>query len=299
MKVLNFGSLNYDYTYQVSHMVKPGETLASAGLSIHCGGKGLNQSIALRRAGVPVSHAGMVGEDGALLLDTCRREGIDTSLIRSCGGKSGHAIIQVTPKGENCILLYGGANRKNTQAYIESVLSGYGAGDFLLLQNEINMLPEVMRAAAKRGMVIAFNPSPCDLAVRECDLSQVSCLLINETEGEQLCGEKEPDKVAEKLLARYPESSIVLTLGAKGVLYRSASESLRVPSFPVKAVDTTGAGDTFTGYYLAGILQGLPQKDALTKACMAAALAVTREGASESIPTAGEVDRFCGEMSGA
>lgn len=296
MRVLNFGSLNYDYTYQVSHMVRPGETLASCKMAIHCGGKGLNQSIALRRAGAAVWHAGMVGEDGVLLIETCCREGIDTSLIRTCTEKSGHAIIQVTPEGENCILLYGGANRKNTAEHVEKALSGFGAGDILLLQNEINLLPHVMRAAAQREMRIVFNPSPCDSAVKECDLSLVSVFVINETEGEQLCGEREPEKIAEKLLRLYPKSSIVLTLGAKGVLYRSESETIKVPSCKVKAVDTTGAGDTFTGYYLAGLLQKMTYKQALTRACAAAALAVTRPGASEAIPTAEEVNRFQEEM---
>ena len=132
MKILNFGSLNYDYTYQVSHMVCSGETLASTQLKTHCGGKGLNQSIALARAGIKVYHAGMVGEDGQQLVDACSREGIDVGYIRRVEGKSGHAIIQVNPKGENCILLYGGANRKNSEEQIDDVLGRFEAGDMIL-----------------------------------------------------------------------------------------------------------------------------------------------------------------------
>lgn len=292
MKILNFGSLNYDYTYQVGHMVEPGETLASENLMVYCGGKGLNQSIALARAGVEVFHAGMVGEDGDGLLEICRKEGIHSGYIKRCGGKNGHAIIQVTPSGENCILLYGGSNRKNSVEHIENVLDGFGQGDMLLLQNEINLVDELIGRAHQKKMRIVLNPSPFEEKLLSCGLERVDTFLINETEGKQMSGEDTPEKILEKLHRLYPESEIVLTLGKRGVCLGGKEESVFVPAFSVKAADTTAAGDTFTGYYLAGVLKGRGRKEALRYACAASALAVMKKGAAASIPRKEEVEMF-------
>ena len=160
MKVLNMGSLNLDYVYQVDHIVTGGETLASGGMEVFCGGKGLNQSIALARAGVPVYHAGMIGEDGEMLLDICRENGVDTRYIRRIPGKNGHTIIQVDRKAQNSILLYGGSNRALTREWVDGVLEEFGQGDLLLLQNEINLLGYIVDTAYRRGMRIVLNPSP-------------------------------------------------------------------------------------------------------------------------------------------
>lgn len=292
MKILNFGSLNYDYTYQVSHMVEPGETLASENLQVHCGGKGLNQSIALARAGAEVFHAGMVGEDGDGLLEICRKEGIDSGYIKRCEGKNGHAVIQVTPSGENCILLYGGSNRKNSVEHIENVLDGFGQGDMLLLQNEINFVDELIGRAHRKKMRIVLNPSPFEEKLLGYGLERVDTFLINETEGKQMSGEDAPEKIMEKLHRIYPESEIVLTLGKKGVCLGGREQSVFVPAFSAKAVDTTAAGDTFTGYYLAGVLEGRGKEEALRYACAASALAVMKSGAAASIPRKEEVERF-------
>lgn len=296
MKVLNYGSLNYDYTYQVSHLVFPGETLSSGDLHSHCGGKGLNQSIALAKAGAKVYHAGMVGEDGDELIAICRENGIDTRYIRRCPGKSGHAIIQVTPQGENGILLYGGANRKNSVEQIREVLDEFTKGDILLLQNEINMLPELIDTAYEKEMIIALNPSPFNTVMDSCDLKKVSIFLINEIEGKQMSGKENQEEIAETLIQMYPGSEIVLTLGGNGVLYRNAKVEVCMPAFRAKAIDTTAAGDTFTGYYLAGILDGMHVGQALRRAGAAASLAVTRPGASASIPLTEEVEEFLESM---
>ncbi len=295
MKVLNFGSLNYDYTYQVSHMVRPGETLASKNLQIHCGGKGLNQSIALARAGMKVYHAGMVGEDGGQLLDTCRQEGIDTDFVLACEGKSGHAVIQVTPKGENCILLYGGANRKNSVEHIDKVLASFDEGDILLLQNEINLVNELIDRAFRKGMKIVLNPSPFEEELLGYRLDKVNTFLINETEGRQMSGGKTPEEILMRLHEKYPESEFVLTLGEKGVCLSFGKECLTVPAFCVEAVDTTAAGDTFTGFYLAGVLQGCGREEILRRACAASALAVMKKGAAASIPRMKDVELFLSE----
>ncbi len=293
MKILNFGSLNYDYTYQVSHMVCSGETLASTQLKTHCGGKGLNQSIALARAGIKVYHAGMVGEDGQQLVDACSREGIDVGYIRRVEGKSGHAIIQVNPKGENCILLYGGANRKNSEEQIDDVLERFEAGDMILLQNEINLVDVLIEKAFRKGMKIILNPSPFEEQLMGYELKKVHTFLINETEGKQMSGEENPEQMLWRIHQRYPDSEIVLTLGEKGVCHCNRDgKVISVPAFQVKAVDTTAAGDTFTGYYLAGVCKGNDRREALRTACGASALAVMKKGAAMSIPVMEEVKRF-------
>ena len=166
MKVLCFGSLNIDFTYRVRHFVKKGETLAADSLRIYSGGKGMNQSIALARAGASVWHAGAVGEDGLFLIKELKAAGVRTELIEIREEeRTGNAIIQNDAAGDNCILLYGGANRTITREQADRALSGFGPGDFLVLQNEVNGLPYIMERAKEKGMQIAFNPSPMDEAV--------------------------------------------------------------------------------------------------------------------------------------
>ena len=150
MRIINFGSLNLDYTYSVDHIVEPGETLDTKERKIFCGGKGLNQSIALARAGMDVHHAGMIGEDGEMLVNLCRQENIHTHYIWKVAGPSGHTIIQVDETGQNSILLYGGANRKFSKNYIDEVLADFGEDDIVLLQNEINLVDYVIEAAHRQ-----------------------------------------------------------------------------------------------------------------------------------------------------
>lgn len=285
MKILNFGSLNIDYVYRVPRMVCPKETLACDGMEQFPGGKGFNQSVALARAGAPVFHAGLIGEDGGVFLDACREYGIDAGHIRRIPGRSGHTIIQVDPAGENYILLYGGANRALDEAYIEQVLADFSAGDILLLQNEVNCLDVLIRAAHRRGMRILLNPSPCNEALDACDLRLVDCLLVNEVEGEQLSGESDPACIPDAILRRYPGMSVLLTLGSRGAVFARQGQRVYQPAIRAgDTVDTTAARDTFTGYFAAGLLEGLPVEQNLRRSAAAAGIAVTRKGASPSIP---------------
>lgn len=292
MKVLNFGSLNLDYTYAVDHMVAAGETLASAGMNIFCGGKGLNQSLALAKAGVPVYHAGQIGEDGDILLETCKNGGVNAEYIKKIQGKTGHAIIQVDKSGQNCILLYGGANRSITRAYVDEVLGHFESGDILLLQNEINELDYIIDGAFEKGMTIILNPSPYDSALESCDFHKISMFLMNEIEGGQVTGETEPDAILKKLKEMYPETKVVLTLGSDGSVYQYKEEQCRQGIYKVNVVDTTAAGDTFTGYFIASIIEGMPVAEGLALAAKASAIAVSREGATTSIPLREEVEKF-------
>lgn len=290
MKVLNFGSLNYDYVYKVDHAVTPGETMDSFGMDTFLGGKGLNQSISLARAGVKVFHAGQVGQDGKMFLDVCNKSGIDTTYIKMIEGKSGHAIIQLDKNAQNCILLYGGSNRKITKEFVDEVLSNFEKGDILLLQNEINELDYIIDRAYEKGMQIALNPSPFDKALESCDLGKITYFLLNEIEGGQISGEKDPDKILNVMMSKFPEAKVVLTLGSDGVVYRDKDQTCRQGIFKVKAVDTTAAGDTFTGYFIAGILAGMIVPDILKMCAKASAITVSRMGATDSIPTMDEVN---------
>lgn len=289
MKILNFGSLNYDYVYTVDHIVTPGETTASSSMETFCGGKGLNQSVALAKAGAAVWHAGMVGQEGETLLSMCRENGVDASLIQTVPGKSGHTVIQVDKAGQNCILLYGGSNRQLTPEYREEVFSHFETGDMLLLQNEVNDVHELIELGFAKGMRVVLNPSPFDDAMTKCDFQKVSILLVNEVEGRQITGHSDPGEILDTLLERYPHMAVVLTLGKQGVIYRDQNETASHGIYDVPVVDTTAAGDTFTGYFLAGILRDESVSQALELASKASSIAVGRPGAAPSIPLLEEV----------
>lgn len=291
MKVLNFGSLNYDYVYKVDHIMQPGETQASKGMQTFCGGKGFNQTIALARSGVNVFHAGCIGADGQMFLDVCRQNGVDTTFLMQLDGKSGHTIIQVDKNAQNCIMLYGGTNRQQTRDSVDKVLGHFAEGDILLLQNEINELDYIIDRAYEKRMQIFLNPSPYDRGLDICDMKKISVFLLNEIEGNMMTGKEQPEEILEAMLEQYPDAKIVLTLGSEGAVYCDKIQRCAQPVFPVKAVDTTAAGDTFTGYFISGMIKELPMENILKRASMAAAIAVTREGAAPSIPGYEEVDR--------
>ncbi|SKB79721.1 ribokinase [Lachnospiraceae bacterium] len=290
MKILNFGSMNIDNVYNVDHIIAPGETENSYSIAHHCGGKGLNQSIALAKAGAPVWHAGQIGEDGKALLDILTENGVHTDFIRKVDGHSGHTIIQVDKNGQNSIILFGGANRSITRDFVDDVLSHFEKGDVLLLQNEINELPYIIEKASEIGMRIFFNPSPYDNLISECDLSRVDMFFINEVEGYQITGKKEPDEILAELKNLYPNSSVLLTLGSEGSVCQTADETCRQNIYKVKPVDTTAAGDTYTGFFIASFLEGRSIKESMALASKASAISVTREGAGPSIPTRKEVE---------
>ena len=263
MRIINFGSLNLDYTYSVDHIVEPGETQDTKERKIFCGGKGLNQSIALARAGMDVHHAGMIGEDGEMLVNLCRQENIHTHYIWKVAGPSGHTIIQVDETGQNSILLYGGANRKFSKNYIDEVLADFGEDDIVLLQNEINLVDYVIEAAAKRKMRIVLNPSPYNTQIDSCDLSKVNLFLVNEIEGAQMTGKEDLSDILDEMITRYPKAGIVMTLGGDGCVYQDAQRRFYQDSLHVPVKNTTGAGDTFTGYFLASLVSGMDVRECL------------------------------------
>lgn len=287
----NAGSLNIDDVFRTTHIVRPGETIPSRTLDRYPGGKGLNQSTALARAGAPTRHIGRIGEDGIFLRDGLSSDGADVSGISVGEVPTGHAIIQVADDGENAIVLFGGANQAWDSADIDRVITGAQAGDVLLLQNEINGMAELMNRAAAAGMRLAMNPAPMGPEVVGYPLDKLSWLIVNEIEARELSGVDGDEAAVAELRRRYPDAVVVMTLGKKGAI-RADNSGLIRSHFPDVGpiVDTTGAGDTFMGYWLAGEVAGMEPEAGLRRACAAGALAVTRAGATTGIPMLAEVE---------
>jgi len=300
MKILNFGSLNVDYVYSVDYFVRAGETLKANSREVLPGGKGLNQSVALARAGAQVYHAGCIGADGEFLRQLLNKKGVNTEYLRTIDGMQGHTIIQVDKKGENCILLYGGTNRSIGDSQIDETLAHFGQGDWLVLQNEVNSLPRIVDAAFARGMRIVLNPSPYEEGLKEVDFGKLSWLLVNEVEACQCSGSDEPERAWDVLHARYPRLSVLITLGSAGSIAHAVGpdgvDTVRQQAFRADAVDTTAAGDTFTGFFIGGLAEGRPLNECMRRASMASAISVTRMGAAVSIPKVEEVESRLAEL---
>lgn len=289
MKLLDFGSLNIDHTYQLPHLVRPGETLASDSYHKSEGGKGFNQAVALAKAGQEVYLAGAIGQDGLFLRDYLQELGVHTEHLCVLDAPTGHAMIQLDTEGQNCIILFGGTNGMITEAMIDEVLADFGAGDYLLLQNEISHVDSIICAAHAKGMHIILNPSPMSPELLTWPLELVEWFILNEIEGADITGKTQPEEMLDELLRRYPACHVVLTLGERGSVYADATQRIDQSIVPAHTVDTTAAGDTFTGYFIHALLQGEAIQQALKTAACASAITVSRPGAGRSIPAAEEV----------
>ncbi len=296
MRILNFGSLNIDEVFAVDSFVKPGQTISSHGFSQNCGGKGLNQTVAIARAGSQVFHAGAVGKnDSSMFTELMSNDDIDTTFIDATHSHSGKAFIQCNKNGQNCIVLFSGANHEIDKKRVDEVLSAFEKGDIIVLQNEISCVDYIIEKAHEKEMTICFNPSPVTSELKKYPLEKVDYLILNEIEGEEITGEKDFDLIIKKLLALNPEMKVILTLGEKGCIYGDKSTKLKQDIFKVKAVDTTAAGDTFMGYTVSGIAKKKKISDILKTASAASALAVTKSGAANSIPHMNDVLKFIKE----
>ena len=289
MNVVNFGSLNIDHVYAVDHFCRAGETIHTKSYTQNAGGKGLNQSIAVSRSGQKVHHAGLLGPEGTRLAELLSGSGVDLRYLKHTDVPQGHAVIQVQPDGQNCIFLYGGSNPAVTPQEIDEVLMQLNAGDYLLLQNEIANLTYLLRAAARRGLRVVLNASPISDELLNADLSGVDWLVVNEIECAAMAGCGDAQAGYETLKQRYPSLGILLTLGSEGSVSWKDGTEVRQCAYPVKAVDTTGAGDTFMGYFVGCLAQGMERQTAMQYASMASAISVTRPGAAASIPLMDEV----------
>lgn len=293
-ELVNLGSLCIDHVYRVPRIVRAGETLLGQPPASYAGGKGLNQSLAAARAGVAVAHFGAIGPDGIWLKELLGAAGIDVGgIAMQQEAVTGHAVIQVTAAGENAIVIVGGANRQVAAVDAHRAIARAAtSGGWLLLQNEINDIREILLAAQRAGVNVAFNVAPVDGQVHDYPLDHVALLLLNELEAQTLAREDTPQRALDRLARTNPTQHVIVTRGRLGLLYAHGDERIELPAFRVDAVDETGAGDAFTGYLLADWLRGQPLRDALRRASAAGALAVTVSGAATAIPTAEDVDRF-------
>ncbi len=295
LKLLVIGSVNRDTVFEVEHIVHPGETLSVLDRKSAPGGKGLNQALSACRAGVETWFAGCIGPDGADLRGLLERSGVHTAYLQTVAEATGQALIQVDRRGENCILVCDGANASVTLPMASRVLDHFGAGDLLLLQNEIRDVPQILQEAQRRGLRVILNPSPFSPALRSVDLQSLYGIILNETEAAAWADSDNPEDFL-RLAERCPELHLVLTLGARGGLYRHRGQALRYPSYRVPVVDTTGAGDTFAGYFLAGLCRGEEPEALLRTASLASALAISQKGAASSIPERAAVEAARGTI---
>lgn len=294
MKILNFGSINIDIFFRVEHIVRPGETISSESIEKRAGGKGLNQSVALAKVSDSVYHAGSIGTDGNFLIEEMENFGVDTSLLKKSDKLTGNAIIQVDDKGENSIVLYKGANFDNSEAYVDEVLSHFEKGDILVLQNEINCMPYIINKAYEKGLKIVLNPSPITDEIEKFDLDKIDLLLVNETEAKAIAKVSDAKEAVNYFRDNFPSLKVVETFGKNGSMYFDKDNLINQDSFKVDAVDTTGAGDTFTGYFVTYFYKGEKITTCLEVAAKASALSVTKKGASISIPSHEAVLKFKG-----
>ena len=294
MRILNLGSLNIDKVYSVPHFVSAGETILSGQMETFTGGKGLNQSVAIARAGGEVYHAGAIGTDGKMLSDLLESAGVHLDYLQTLDTVSGHAVIQLNPAGQNCIIVCSGSNGLLTESYIDTVLEDFGPDDILLVQNETNCVAYALREAKNRGMRTAFNASPIDDKILSYPLDKVDYFIINEVEGKALsnCSFDDYEDVLTALRGRFPNAAIVLTVGKDGVLYEDSAVRASHGIYDVPVVDTTAAGDTFCGFFLASLSRGLPVEECLRMASLASSQKKKKKGAANSIPTWDDVISF-------
>ncbi|MFL3000799.1 MAG: ribokinase [Cytophagales bacterium] len=284
MKILNFGSINKDLVYNVEDFVKPGETISSRDYGLYLGGKGLNQSVAISKSGSEVYHAGCINKSDHSIISDLKKWGVNTDYINKIDEATGHAIIQINQDGENSIIIHGGANNCVEKDQIDMVLSNFNEGDYILLQNEINSVNEIIEKAHKKGLRIFFNPAPYSSAVNNYSIEKVNTLIYNETEGQRLSGKKDYNQIIKTLSNKYPNTRQILTLGERGSIYSFDKNTIKVKAESVKTIDSTAAGDTYIGYYISSLSKKISVKQSMKIASQAASIATTIVGGANSIP---------------
>ena len=291
-KILVFGSLNIDIVYSLDHIVRPGETILSSDIEKNPGGKGLNQACAISKTGLDVYMAGCVGEDGDMLLDTLSSFGVDVSNVKSVSVPTGNAIIERTKDGQNSIILFAGANRVIDKMMIDDVVASFEEDDIIVLQNEINGLEYIIEKASEKGMYVVFNPAPFDPSVFSLPLDKVNLLVVNEIEGAGIAGKDNNstyEDILDALREKYRKTEVIMTCGCNGSYWQKNDERIYQEALKVDAVDTTAAGDTFIGYFIASRELGHTVKESMKYATVASSITVTRKGAAGSVPEGNEV----------
>ena len=299
------GSTNVDLVAKVPRLPRPGESVGGAAYSRVAGGKGANQAVAAVHAGAEVLFVSCLGNDGfgQESLDNLIREGVDTTYIHRSDEPTGIAIIMVDQDGENAIAVAPGANHRLYPGDIDEALPALEQADVVALQLEIPMdtVMRTLEQCHRLGKLVMVNPAPVpNIRLPDEFYKHIGILVLNETETERLTGVPvfggmELPGVAARF-RKLGAKTVVITLGPKGAYVDGPDFEGFVPPFPVRAVDSTSAGDIFCGFLAAGLSNGQPLGHAVRFASAAGAISVTRVGAQPSIPHLDEVLSFMGEF---
>lgn len=287
MAIFNLGSINIDHVYRLPHLITAGETLAAADYTVGLGGKGTNQSIAAASGGGQVFHIGALNKSDESWREQIANRGIGTDHIELKMSPTGHAIVMVDQKtAENQIIILPGTNGEISHKQIDQALEQAQETDWVLTQNETNAVEYFFEMAAKKGLKRCYSAAPFDAEKVLSLLPLTNILVVNQGEADAL----------KALLNKDPKDwdleHLVITLGSKGAQYFGVEGEWTVEAPKVDAIDTTGAGDTFLGFLLAGIDNHRGIKESMQLAIAAASLQVTRAGAADAIPSLDEVNRW-------
>ncbi|MCF7353463.1 ribokinase [Vibrio sp. CK2-1] len=302
-KLIVLGSVNADHVLQVPSFPRPGETLMGRNYQVIPGGKGANQAVAAARLGADIGFIACVGSDsfGQNIIQSFAQDGINTDYVSSIPSTpTGVALIQVSDEGENSICLSPEANNALDQERVSIFKDPIQHCDYLLLQLEtpldgIESAIKLAKSSSNADIKVVLNPAPAK-ALPDSILNKIDIITPNETEAEVLTGIAVTDdnsaQAAANNLHEKGISTVIITLGAKGVWLSENGKGKIIQGFKVKALDTTAAGDTFNGAFVTALLEGVDTVQAIYFAHAAAALSVTRFGAQTSIPTRQETDNF-------
>ena len=286
MTIYNLGSINIDHLYMLERIPKPGETLSSLETHITIGGKGLNISVAANRSGADVRHIGVVSSADPSVLDMIAGLGLDSALISQVDVQTGHAIIYVDENSENSIVVHGGANLCFSESQIRTALSSAQPDDWLVLQNETNANEIGISIAREKGMQIALVAAPFNAKTMPEQIEKVDLVSMNKTESELF------EVISGTSIGNLKSIDFLITYGADGAVFLSDGEARRIAAHKVHSIDTTGAGDTFFGVFMAHYTSRGCVETALKKANAAAALIVQRRGVASVVPSQKEIDTF-------
>jgi ribokinase len=299
-RVVVVGSLNLDYIARVQRLPMAGETVAAEGLIRRFGGKGANQAVAASRQGARVSMLGCVGKDGEgnLYIKRLRAEGIDASgIVRTKQSPTGTALIAVDGSGENIIVVEQGANGQLKPGSVRRFQNSILSADALLLQLEVPLdsVIEAVRIANRAEVPVIFNPSPWRTGFPWGSFI-IDTLIVNVIEAEAIFGKRwEGQRKGlafwRRVMATRAITNLIITRGKHSTVYLNSSGYGEVPAFPVKPVDTVGAGDVFAGTFAARRAQGIDIAKAIEQANCAGALATLKQGAQEASPSMSETNQ--------